>query len=364
MKDYSENLRNYDIIVSDYRNYILGEIIVEKFKIKLQQYCAWLNTVQGLIVCTVLFLPLGLFLIYRNNTFAKNIKVVCLTIGIIYIAIFTGIEAGLMYQYRKNDSQYNEIQELSDNLSNKNEQIKSLEQTSTEFTDYKTKMKPYEALSEADAKAKKVDADAADKVNTAINEMPIAASLNVNDKSKLSDTRKLYNGLTDSQKKLVNASKLTELEGKMTQLEADKVKQDAINAEMEKKKAEEKAKQDAATVENARLKAEQEAKGYETGITYDQLARNPDEYDGKKIKFNGKVLQVIEGSEYTEIRLAVAGNYDTILYCSIPKTSKPSSRILENDMITVSGLSNKLYTYTSTFGGEITIPEVFVTKVE
>ena len=37
---------------------------------------------------------------------------------------------------------------------------------------------------------------------------------------------------------------------------------------------------------------------------------------------------------------------------------------LENDMITVSGLSNKLYTYTSTFGGEITIPEVFVTKVE
>lgn len=337
---------------------------MEKFKIKVQQYWEWMQTGQGVILCTILFLPLGLFLIFKKNSIKRDVKVACFIIGILYIFIFAGLQAKTNYLSQKNNGQYNEIRLLTEKNSQKDKRINALEDESKEFTEYKTKMKPYEALSEADAKAKKIYADATDKVNTAIKSLPELSSLTLNDKTKVEESRKLYNALTDGQKKLVNVSKLDGLEAKISQLEADKVKQDAINAEKEKKKAEEKAKLDAAAAENARLKAEQEEKGYETGITYDQLARNPDEYDGEKVKFSGKVLQVMESSEYTEIRLAVDGNYDTILYCSIPKTSKPSSRILENDMITVSGLSNKLYTYTSTFGGEITIPEVFVTKVE
>ncbi len=50
-----------------------------------------------------------------------------------------------------------------------------------------------------------------------------------------------------------------------------------------------------AAEEAARLAAE-EAQGYETGITYDNIARTPDEYTGKKVKFTGKVIQLIEGS--------------------------------------------------------------------
>lgn len=46
----------------------------------------------------------------------------------------------------------------------------------------------------------------------------------------------------------------------------------------------------------AAQKAAEEAQGYETGITYDQLARTPDQFIGKKVKFTGKVLQVLESS--------------------------------------------------------------------
>lgn len=38
---------------------------------------------------------------------------------------------------------------------------------------------------------------------------------------------------------------------------------------------------------------EQERIGYETGISYDQLARTPDDFINQKVKFTGKVLQVV-----------------------------------------------------------------------
>ena len=48
------------------------------------------------------------------------------------------------------------------------------------------------------------------------------------------------------------------------------------------RKAEEEAAQKAAEEAAAAAAAKEEAKGYETGITYDQLARTPDDYKGKK----------------------------------------------------------------------------------
>ena len=102
----------------------------------------------------------------------------------------------------------------------------------------------------------------------------------------------------------------------------------------EKRLAEEKAKQEAkakAQAEaEAKAKAEAEAKekqGYNTGITYNQLARTPDEYIFEKVKFRGKVIQVIEGDGETQIRIAVNDNYDTILLGTF-ESSVVSSRVL------------------------------------
>ncbi len=110
----------------------------------------------------------------------------------------------------------------------------------------------------------------------------------------------------------------------------------------------------------AEEKAAAEAKSYETGITYEQLARTPNNYKGQKVKFSGEVVQVLEGTTETQLRLAVNGDYDCILFCRVPKAKTTNMRILEDDYITIMGVSNGLITYESTLGGHITIPDVSV----
>ncbi|MGG7146541.1 hypothetical protein ACQPVA_07045 [Clostridium butyricum] len=114
--------------------------------------------------------------------------------------------------------------------------------------------------------------------------------------------------------------------------------------------------------EKARKEAEQ-AMAYDTGITYNQLARTPDDYKNSKVKFSGKVLQVMEGDKETDLRIAVDGNYDTVIFVGYdPKIT--SVRILEDDYVTIKGKSIGIYTYQSTMGGNISIPGIWVDKIE
>lgn len=107
----------------------------------------------------------------------------------------------------------------------------------------------------------------------------------------------------------------------------------------------------------------EKAKGYETGITYSQLARTPDDFKGKKVKFSGKVVQIIEGDSTIQMRLAVGGDYDTILFGKY-SSSIVSSRVLEDDYITIYGTSVGTISYQSTMGGTITIPGVSIEKID
>ena len=133
-------------------------------------------------------------------------------------------------------------------------------------------------------------------------------------------------------------------------------------AEAEKAAAEKAAKEEKEAAEKAAAEAEK-AKGYETGITYDQLARNPDDYKGKLVKFSGKVLQVMEGGSEHKIRLAVNSDYDTVILVGYDPTII-SSRILDDDKITIYGTSAGVYSYESTGGATITIPAVLADKIE
>lgn len=150
---------------------------------------------------------------------------------------------------------------------------------------------------------------------------------------------------------------MSEYEGLATsEAEARKIEADAkIQAEKE-----------AAEAAEAKAAAEAEAKekaGYDTGITYDQLARTPDDYTEELVKFTGTVLQVMEGDEEIQIRLAVNDDYDKVLYCGY-SPDIVNSRVLENDKITIYGQSVGLYSYESTLGGQITIPAVWIDKIE
>lgn len=105
--------------------------------------------------------------------------------------------------------------------------------------------------------------------------------------------------------------------------------------------------------------AQQKRVAYNTGITYNQLARNPDTYKGKKVKFSGKVIQVMESDGETQLRIAIDGNYDNILLAGYDPAII-NGRILKNDQITLKGVSIGVITYDSTMGGSITIPGVKV----
>ncbi|MCI8490000.1 MAG: toxin regulator [Lachnospiraceae bacterium] len=186
----------------------------------------------------------------------------------------------------------------------------------------------------------------------------LSADLSKKD-SELSEINDEYESYKE---KMVPYEKLSVAEAEAKTAEAEKKAEEAKKAKKEQQEAEAAAKAAAEAEASAAAEAEN-AKGYETGITYDQLARTPDDFIGQKVKFSGKVLQVMEGDDETQIRLAVDSNYDTVLYCGY-SPSIVSSRILEDDIITVYGASLGLYSYTSALGGKITIPAVYVDKIE
>ena len=103
--------------------------------------------------------------------------------------------------------------------------------------------------------------------------------------------------------------------------------------------------------------------GYATDITYDNLARTPDDYEGKALCLSGEVVQLIEDSEENQIRLAVDGDYDQIILIGYDP-SIVDERILEDDYITIYGISIGIYTYESTLGGMISVPAVWVEYIE
>ena len=144
--------------------------------------------------------------------------------------------------------------------------------------------------------------------------------------------------------------------------------------EKEKKEAEEKAKKEKEEADKKakeeQKKAEQEAKVNEEKAfkdscktyKYKEIARNPDKYVGKNVKFTGEVMQVSEGwFNSVTILLQVTKNeygwYEDTVYCNY--TYKDGEdKILEDDIITIYGTCEGDTSYISVLGSSITIPEV------
>ena len=95
-------------------------------------------------------------------------------------------------------------------------------------------------------------------------------------------------------------------------------------------------------------------------ISYKKLARKPDKYEGKKVKFTGKIIQVMEDDYETCFRIDVTrgkyGVWDDTVYVEFYGDS--NKRFLEDDIVTFYGEFNGLHTYESIFGASITIPSV------
>lgn len=106
---------------------------------------------------------------------------------------------------------------------------------------------------------------------------------------------------------------------------------------------------------------EEKKKGYDTGITFENLARNPKNYMYKKVKFKAKVIQVIRG-KVEQYRVAIDNDYKKVIL--VEYINKTGSNILENDKILLMGVSDGEITYESTLHAKITIPKVLADSIE
>lgn len=99
-----------------------------------------------------------------------------------------------------------------------------------------------------------------------------------------------------------------------------------------------------------------------TKKNYEDYARHEQLHKDELVKITGKVLQVVEGSSRNTIRLAVDSDSDRVFYLTVDPR-KISLRVLEDDKVVINASYTGLYTYSSTMGGEITIPSAKVGKI-
>jgi hypothetical protein len=96
--------------------------------------------------------------------------------------------------------------------------------------------------------------------------------------------------------------------------------------------------------------------GYHT-IPFDDLMRNADLYTGSKLTYTGEVVQVSQrddGRFVLRVDVTNKGYYwsDTIW------VEYDGPRVLENDLVTLTGTFDGLTTYRAVLGNDITIPQV------
>lgn len=104
-----------------------------------------------------------------------------------------------------------------------------------------------------------------------------------------------------------------------------------------------------------------------SSYSYKEIARNPDNYKGKRAKFQGEVVQVMESGNSCQYRVNITkGRYswtDTI-YVSYTRADSSEARILEDDIITIYGTLGGNYTYETVMGAEMTIPLIVAEYID
>lgn len=100
-----------------------------------------------------------------------------------------------------------------------------------------------------------------------------------------------------------------------------------------------------------------------TAVSFADVARNPDDYMGQQLTFTGKVLQVVEGTDETDLRIATDGGWDDVIFVGFDSDLLGGTRVLEDDSVTVYGTCLGQYTYESTLGAAISLPALYADQV-
>lgn len=188
------------------------------------------------------------------------------------------------------------------------------------------------------------------------NELEISTSKVAELQSKVDEAKPWFD-LKEEERKAEEA-KIAEEKAKKEAEEKAKKEEEIRLAEEKKKEeirlAEEKKKAD----EEERKKAE--AQKYNTGLTYDDIARNPQSNKGKYVKFSGKILQVMNGEGFVQYRMAINEDYEQVVLIEIIKSKLTGGNILEDDVITIEGMFMSEMEYTTVMGAKQSIPAIVV----
>ena len=127
-----------------------------------------------------------------------------------------------------------------------------------------------------------------------------------------------------------------------------------------------------ARLEQERLQKEQEKTTFKAGCqtyTFEQMARNPENFKGTNVKLTGQVIQALYGTGTVDLRVNITKKgecttyyTDTIYVVYYPEEGE--DKILEDDIITIYGTSQGDYTYTSTLGSPVTLPLIYGRYIE
>lgn len=102
--------------------------------------------------------------------------------------------------------------------------------------------------------------------------------------------------------------------------------------------------------------------------SYDDLARNPDNYIGKNVAIKGKIIQVQENGLNIVYRMNITqesyGGWTDDIYIEYKKKSTNESRILEDDIVTIYGIDKGIKKYDTTSGSSRSIPYIVAQYVE
>lgn len=110
--------------------------------------------------------------------------------------------------------------------------------------------------------------------------------------------------------------------------------------------------------------SEEDYKTMCNSYNYKDIARNPNNYKNKHMKFTGQVIQTSEMWGTVIIRVNVTKNeydfWEDTVYATYKYSDENESKILEDDIVTIYGICEGNKTYTSVLGSSVTIPSIEV----
>jgi hypothetical protein len=100
-------------------------------------------------------------------------------------------------------------------------------------------------------------------------------------------------------------------------------------------------------------------KQYEA-VSYDNLARNPDDYKMKSVTISGQVMQVQKAGKGYMLLVWQNDDSDQLIMVSVPKSYKPDNgNILEDDEVTINGYAYGTQEYDTTGGSTNDVPLIY-----